>query len=32
LITHVFDYQNIIDAIETFEKDRKSCCKVLLTF
>ncbi|MDV1450993.1 hypothetical protein RZQ54_27000, partial [Raoultella planticola] len=32
LITHAFEYQNIVDAIEIFEKDRKSCCKVLLTF
>lgn len=32
LITHYFDYHNVINAIELFEKDQKSCCKVLLTF
>ena len=32
LITHRFDYTNVAEAIETFEKDQKSCCKVLLTF
>ncbi|HHG8774981.1 TPA: Zn-dependent oxidoreductase [Raoultella planticola] len=32
LITHEFAYQNVVDAIELFESDRKSCCKVLLTF
>ncbi|HFK4063417.1 TPA: Zn-dependent oxidoreductase [Kluyvera ascorbata] len=32
LITHYFDYHHVIDAIELFEKDQKSCCKVLLTF
>ena len=32
LITHQFDYTQVIQAIETFEKDQKHCCKVLLTF
>lgn len=32
LITHRFDYQDVVAAIETFEKDQKNCCKVLLTF
>ncbi|MBN3216458.1 Zn-dependent oxidoreductase [Pectobacterium polaris] len=32
LITHRFDYQQVIQAIEVFEKDQKRCCKVLLTF
>jgi len=32
LITHRFDYQDVIQALETFEKDQKHCCKVLLTF
>lgn len=32
LITHRFGYQQVIPAIETFEKDQKHCCKVLLTF
>lgn len=32
LITHRFNYQQVTDAIELFEKDQKSCCKVLLTF
>ncbi|ROS21093.1 Zn-dependent oxidoreductase [Raoultella terrigena] len=32
LITHAFDYQQVAEAIELFENDRKSCCKVLLTF
>lgn len=32
LITHTFEYQHIVDAIELFENDRKNCCKVLLTF
>jgi L-gulonate 5-dehydrogenase len=32
LITHAFDYQHVIDAIEVFEKDQRKCCKVLLTF
>ena len=32
LITHRFNYKQIIEAIELFEKDQKSCCKVLLTF
>ncbi|AGB78204.1 theronine dehydrogenase-like Zn-dependent dehydrogenase [Enterobacteriaceae bacterium strain FGI 57] len=32
LITHRFNYAQVIEAIELFEKDQKSCCKVLLTF
>ncbi|POP47134.1 Zn-dependent oxidoreductase [Superficieibacter electus] len=32
LITHTFDYQQVADAIEVFEKDQRQCCKVLLTF
>ncbi|GKX44660.1 Zn-dependent oxidoreductase [Pectobacterium carotovorum subsp. carotovorum] len=32
LITHRFDYQHVVQAIEVFEKDQKRCCKVLLTF
>lgn len=32
LITHTFDYQHVIDAIDVFEKDQRNCCKVLLTF
>ncbi|MDU2771318.1 Zn-dependent oxidoreductase [Klebsiella grimontii] len=32
LITHQFAYQQVIDALELFENDRKRCCKVLLTF
>lgn len=32
LITHQFDYTQVVKAIETFEKDQKHCCKVLLTF
>ncbi len=32
LITHRFNYKQVIEAIELFEKDQKSCCKVLLTF
>lgn len=32
LITHQFDYTQVVQAIETFEKDQKHCCKVLLTF
>ncbi|GKW27672.1 Zn-dependent oxidoreductase [Pectobacterium brasiliense] len=32
LITHRFDYQEVVQAIEVFEKDQKCCCKVLLTF
>lgn len=32
LITHRFDYHDVIQAIETFEKNQKNCCKVLLTF
>ncbi|HCB1499110.1 L-gulonate 5-dehydrogenase [Klebsiella oxytoca] len=32
LITHEFEYQYVVDALELFENDRKRCCKVLLTF
>ncbi|MCL2893071.1 Zn-dependent oxidoreductase [Brenneria tiliae] len=32
LITHRFDYQQVVEAIDIFEKDQKSCCKVLLKF
>lgn len=32
LITHRFDYTNVVQAIQIFEKDPKQCCKVLLTF
>lgn len=32
LITHQFNYMQVIDAMEIFEKDQKQCCKVLLTF
>jgi len=32
LITHTFDYHDVKDAIERFEKDQRHCCKVLLTF
>ncbi|HDS3783925.1 TPA: Zn-dependent oxidoreductase [Enterobacter ludwigii] len=32
LITHTFDYHDVTDAIERFEKDQQQCCKVLLTF
>ena len=32
LITHQFNYQHVVNAIELFEHDQKSCCKVLLTF
>ena len=32
LVTHTFDYHHVTDAIELFEKDRRQCCKVLLTF
>ncbi|MNC57765.1 putative zinc-type alcohol dehydrogenase-like protein YjmD [compost metagenome] len=32
LITHTFDYKEVKDAIELFEKDQRQCCKVLLTF
>ncbi|MGI8471159.1 Zn-dependent oxidoreductase [Pectobacterium brasiliense] len=32
LITHRFDYQEVVQAIEVFEKDQKRCCKILLTF
>lgn len=32
LITHRFDYMDVVQAIQTFEKDQKQCCKVLLTF
>ncbi len=32
LITHQFEYLHVVDALALFEKDQKSCCKVLLTF
>ncbi|WES70530.1 Zn-dependent oxidoreductase [Superficieibacter sp. HKU1] len=32
LITHTFEYQQVVDAINVFEKDQQQCCKVLLTF
>lgn len=32
LITHQFDYTQVIDAMEIFEKAPKFCCKVLLKF
>lgn len=32
LISHEFAYQDVVDALELFENDRKRCCKVLLTF
>lgn len=32
LITHHFNYVQIIEAMETFEKDQQHCCKVLLKF
>lgn len=32
LITHQFDYFQIIDAMNTFENDGQHCCKVLLKF
>ncbi|MGB7801526.1 Zn-dependent oxidoreductase [Buttiauxella sp.] len=32
LITHQFNYMQVVDAMEIFEKDQKQCCKVLLTF
>ncbi|HCN6987310.1 TPA: zinc-binding dehydrogenase, partial [Escherichia coli] len=32
LITHMFDFQHVADAISLFEQDQKHCCKVLLTF
>ena len=32
LITHQFHYSQVIEAMEIFEKDPKTCCKVLLTF
>ncbi|EMN3917708.1 Zn-dependent oxidoreductase [Citrobacter farmeri] len=32
LITHQFDYRQVIDAITLFETNQQSCCKVLLTF
>ncbi|MEI7345454.1 Zn-dependent oxidoreductase [Dickeya chrysanthemi] len=32
LITHRFHYADVVQAIDIFEKDQKSCCKVLLTF
>ncbi|MDR2860153.1 MAG: Zn-dependent oxidoreductase [Mediterranea sp.] len=32
LITHRFNYQKVIQALETFEQDQQHCCKVLLAF
>lgn len=32
LITHQFGYQQVVDAMQTFETDQKHCCKVLLKF
>ncbi|WHP29430.1 Zn-dependent oxidoreductase [Trabulsiella odontotermitis] len=32
LVTHRYDASQVIEAIETFEKDQRHCCKVLLTF
>ncbi|HKN04814.1 MAG TPA: Zn-dependent oxidoreductase [Buttiauxella sp.] len=32
LITHQFNYMQVVEAMEIFEKDQKQCCKVLLTF
>jgi len=32
LITHRFNYHDVIKAMETFEKDQQHCCKVLLSF
>ncbi|WP_058909974.1 Zn-dependent oxidoreductase [Entomohabitans teleogrylli] len=32
LITHQFHYTDVVTALELFEKDQNSCCKVLLTF
>lgn len=32
LITHTFEYNQVVDAINVFEKDQQRCCKVLLTF
>lgn len=32
LITHRFPYQQVGEAMTVFEKDQKSCCKVLLKF
>ncbi|CNL35759.1 L-threonine 3-dehydrogenase [Yersinia enterocolitica] len=31
-ITHRFDYTQVADALEVFEKDQKHCCKILLKF
>ncbi len=31
-ITHRFDYTEVIDALDVFEKDQKHCCKILLKF
>ncbi|PJG59264.1 Zn-dependent oxidoreductase [Aeromonas cavernicola] len=32
LITHTYSYQQVEQAMALFEKDQKSCCKVVLTF
>ncbi|MGK0599824.1 Zn-dependent oxidoreductase [Yokenella regensburgei] len=32
LVTHRFDYRNVVDALTKFEQDQQHCCKVLLTF
>lgn len=32
LITHQFDFEKVADALDTFEKYQKDCCKILLTF
>ncbi|MBW7983711.1 Zn-dependent oxidoreductase [Enterobacillus tribolii] len=32
LITHKFHYTHVVNALELFEQDQKSCCKVLLEF
>ncbi|GAA3905395.1 Zn-dependent oxidoreductase [Gibbsiella dentisursi] len=32
LITHQFNYTQVLEAMEIFEKDQRQCCKVLLEF
>lgn len=32
LITHRFDFSQVVDAMKIFESDQKQCCKVLLKF
>jgi L-gulonate 5-dehydrogenase len=32
LITHSYPAEQVLEAMETFEKDQKQCCKVLLNF